>query len=167
MTRQTQLRWSQVKIGLLVLVALTILVAMIMNLEEGLGLLSRQSKFRAVVSHTQGLKVGGPVRMNGVDIGSSPAPCRSSPSRRQISCDRVRQTMPQPLRIIKLIASGVAFSAGMMRSPSFSRFSSSTRTIIRPARNSEIASSIVQNITNPRLPRSASTIIVRPALASR
>ena len=70
MTRQTQLRWSQVKIGLLVLVALTILVAMIMNLEEGLGLLSRQTKFRAVVSHTQGLKVGGPVRMNGVDIGN-------------------------------------------------------------------------------------------------
>ncbi|HET8580441.1 MAG TPA: MlaD family protein, partial [Nitrospiraceae bacterium] len=70
MSRQTQLRWSQVKIGLLVLVALTILVTMIMNLEEGLGLISKQTKFRAMVSHTQGLKVGGPVRMNGVDIGN-------------------------------------------------------------------------------------------------
>jgi phospholipid/cholesterol/gamma-HCH transport system substrate-binding protein len=70
MSRQSQLRWSQVKIGLLVLIALTVLVAMIMNLEEGLGLLSRQTKFRAVVDHTQGLKVGGPVRMNGVDIGN-------------------------------------------------------------------------------------------------
>ncbi len=57
MIRQTHLRWSQVKIGLLVLIALTVLVAMIMNLEEGLGLLSRQTKFRAVVDHTQGLKV--------------------------------------------------------------------------------------------------------------
>ncbi len=70
MSRQTQLRWSQVKIGLLVLIALTVLVTMIMNLEEGLGLLSRQTKFRAIVDHTQGLKVGGPVRMNGVDIGN-------------------------------------------------------------------------------------------------
>ncbi len=70
MTGQTQLRWSQVKVGLLVLVALTILVVMIMSLEEGMGLLVRQSKFRAVVPHTQSLKVGAPVRMNGVDIGN-------------------------------------------------------------------------------------------------
>ena len=86
--------------------------------------------------------------VNGVAIGSPPAPCGSKPSRLQIACERARQTMPQPLRIMKLIASGVARSAGMMRSPSFSRFSSSTSTIIRPARNSEIASSIEQNIRN-------------------
>ncbi|MBI3603226.1 MAG: MCE family protein, partial [Nitrospirae bacterium] len=70
MSRQRQLMWSQAKVGLLVLVALTILVIMIMNLEQGMGLISSQTKFRAVVPHTQGLKVGGPVRMNGVDIGN-------------------------------------------------------------------------------------------------
>src|SRR5579862_3248071 len=45
---------------------------------------------------------------------------------------------------MKLTASGVTFSAAMTRSPSFSRFSSSTSTIIRPARSSSRASSIVQ-----------------------
>ena len=70
MTRQSQLRWSQVRIGLLVVLAAAILVVMIMNLQQGVGLFSREERFRAIVSHTQGLKVGGPVRMNGVDVGN-------------------------------------------------------------------------------------------------
>ncbi|TAJ07110.1 MAG: MCE family protein [Nitrospirae bacterium] len=70
MNRQSQLHWAQVKVGMLVLVALAILIGVIMNLEEGMGLFARQVKFRATVVHTQGLKVGGPVRMNGVDIGN-------------------------------------------------------------------------------------------------
>src|SRR2546422_10583596 len=70
MSRYAQLRWAEVKVGLLVLVALTMLVVMIMSLEEGVGLPGGQDKFRAVVPHTQSLKVGAPVRMNGVDIGN-------------------------------------------------------------------------------------------------
>ncbi len=69
-SRQAQLKWSQLKVGLLVLAAVTILIVMIMNLEEGMGVITSQTKFRAIVDHTQGLKVGGPVRMNGVDIGN-------------------------------------------------------------------------------------------------
>jgi phospholipid/cholesterol/gamma-HCH transport system substrate-binding protein len=45
-------------------------VVMILNLEEGMGLISRQTQYRALVDHTQGLKVGSPVRMNGVDVGN-------------------------------------------------------------------------------------------------
>jgi len=70
MSQYAQLRWAEVKVGLLVLVALTILVVMIMSLEEGVGLPGSQYTFRAVVPHTQSLKVGAPVRMNGVDIGN-------------------------------------------------------------------------------------------------
>jgi phospholipid/cholesterol/gamma-HCH transport system substrate-binding protein len=70
MTRRDQVGWAQVKIGLLVMAALGFLIVMIMNLEEGLGLFARQTKFKAMVTHTQGLKIGGPVRMNGVDIGN-------------------------------------------------------------------------------------------------
>lgn len=69
-SRQTQLRWSQLKVGLLVLGAIGILIVMIMNLEEGMGVITNKTHFRAIVDHTQGLKVGGPVRMNGVDIGN-------------------------------------------------------------------------------------------------
>src|SRR5580692_3444635 len=44
---------------------------------------------------------------------------------------------------MKLIASGVISSAAMVRSPSFSRSSSSTTTTILPARKSSRASGIV------------------------
>src|SRR5580692_1670568 len=56
-----------------------------------------------------------------------------------------RQIRPRPNLVMKLMASGVTFSAAMVRSPSFSRSSSSTRTIIRPARISSSASSTVTN----------------------
>src|SRR5687767_13823376 len=46
---------------------------------------------------------------------------------------------------MKLMAAGVTFSAAMVRSPSFSRSSSSHRMIIFPAWMSWIASSIVLN----------------------
>ena len=51
-----------------------------------------------------------------------------------------RQTSPRPNLAMKLMASGVTFSAARVRSPSFSRSSSSTTTIMRPARISSIAS---------------------------
>ena len=46
---------------------------------------------------------------------------------------------------MKLMASGVTFSAAIVRSPSFSRSSSSTTMIIRPARMASMASSMVAN----------------------
>src|SRR3974377_1871500 len=46
---------------------------------------------------------------------------------------------------MKLMAAGGIFSAAITGPPSFSRSSSSTRTIIRPAFSSSIASGIVQN----------------------
>src|SRR5213596_1252045 len=70
MSRYAKLRWDEVKVGLLVLVALTMLVVMIMSLEKGVGLPGSQYQVRAVVPHTQSLKVGAPVRMNGVDVGN-------------------------------------------------------------------------------------------------
>src|SRR5579864_7059741 len=83
--------------------------------------------------------------VSGVAFGSVLAVMGSRCIRSQISGDIARQTMPQALCIMKLIASGVTFSAATMRSPSFSRYSSSTKTIMRPARKSKMASSIVQN----------------------
>ena len=62
-------------------------------------------------------------------------------ARRTSAPSSARQMSPRPKRAMKLIASGVTFSAAMQRSPSFSRFSSSTRTTIRPARISSRSSS--------------------------
>jgi hypothetical protein len=53
-----------------------------------------------------------------------------------------RQMRPRPCVAMKLMCSGVTRSAATIRSPSFSRSSSSIRTIIRPARISRSASSM-------------------------
>jgi hypothetical protein len=55
---------------------------------------------------------------------------------------KVRQIKPRPYFAMKLIASGVTSSAAMVRSPSFSRSSSSTRITILPRFISSIAASI-------------------------
>ena len=54
-------------------------------------------------------------------------------------------TIPRPCVTMKFRLSGVAFSAAMMKSPSFSRSASSTTITIFPARMSARASSIVAN----------------------
>jgi len=46
---------------------------------------------------------------------------------------------------MKLMASGVTFSAAIIRSPSFSRFSSSRMMINLPDWTSDMASSTLQN----------------------
>ena len=70
MPRYAHMKWSQLKVGLLVSVALTMMIIAIMNMSHGLTFISRQTELHALVNHTQGLKVGGPVRLNGVDIGN-------------------------------------------------------------------------------------------------
>src|SRR6187401_2859933 len=56
---------------------------------------------------------------------------------------------------MKLMASGVAICAGMTRSPSFSRSSSSTRMNMRPLRASSISSSGLERKPCFRRARSA------------
>src|SRR5512132_2113790 len=56
-----------------------------------------------------------------------------------------RQISPRPYFAMKLIAAGVAICAGMTRSPSFSRFSSSIRMNIRPLRASSMMSSMLDS----------------------
>ena len=72
------------------------------------------------------------------------AAIRSRPSSSQRSGVSARQISPRPSRAMKLIVSGVANSAAIVRSPSFSRSSSSQTITMRPARMSSIASSIVE-----------------------
>ena len=56
-----------------------------------------------------------------------------------------RQIRPRPCLAMKLIASGVTFSAAIVRSPSFSRSSSSTTMTISPRRIAATASSTAAN----------------------
>jgi hypothetical protein len=78
--------------------------------------------------------------------------CRRS-QRSRVS---VRQIRPRPKRAMKLMASGVTWSAASTRSPSFSRSSSSTRMTMRPARISATMSSTGEMATGARLAHAVS-----------
>ena len=65
-----------------------------------------------------------------------------SPSARTFSSSSVRQISPRPCLAMKLTAAGVTASAAIVRSPSFSRSSSSTRITILPLRISSISSAV-------------------------
>jgi hypothetical protein len=65
----------------------------------------------------------------------------SRPSWWAMSSDTGTQSMPPPSRTMKVTISGVIFSAAQMRSPSFSRSSSSVTMTMRPARMSAITDS--------------------------
>jgi phospholipid/cholesterol/gamma-HCH transport system substrate-binding protein len=62
--------WSQLKVGLVILVALAGVLVAILNLNEGLGVLIHRVTLRAALDDSQGLKVGAPVRMSGVSVGN-------------------------------------------------------------------------------------------------
>ena len=70
MRRPESRSWSQLKVGLVVMLALVGVLAAILNLNEGLGLLTHRTPLRAELDNSQGLKVGAPVRMSGVDVGN-------------------------------------------------------------------------------------------------
>jgi ABC-type Fe2+-enterobactin transport system substrate-binding protein len=68
-------------------------------------------------------------------------------SRSQTSGSSGMHTWPLPVEIMKLMISGVTFSAAQMKSPSFSRSSSSTTITTRPCRIASTAASTVENRT--------------------
>lgn len=70
MRRPNQTNWSQLKVGLVIVLALLGILVAIMNLNEGMGVFTLRSLFSARLDDSQGLKVGAPVRMSGVDVGN-------------------------------------------------------------------------------------------------
>ncbi len=70
MRRPTQTSWSQLKVGLVIVLAVLGILVAIMNLNEGMGVFTLRSLFSAHLDDSQGLKVGAPVRMSGVDVGN-------------------------------------------------------------------------------------------------
>jgi len=70
MRPRAQVRWLQLKVGLVIIAAVAGILVAIMNLNEGMGLFRQQATFRALVDDSHGIKVGAPVRLNGVDTGN-------------------------------------------------------------------------------------------------
>jgi len=67
---QKQLKWSQLRVGITVIVA-TLTLAFLLFLMSGTsGLFTRRITLKSYFDNAQGLRAGAPVRLNGVDVGN-------------------------------------------------------------------------------------------------
>jgi len=66
---QKQLKWSQLRVGLTVVFA-SITLAVLIFLMSGTGFLTRKIVLKSYFDNSGGLRVGAPVRLEGVDIGN-------------------------------------------------------------------------------------------------
>jgi phospholipid/cholesterol/gamma-HCH transport system substrate-binding protein len=67
---QKQLKWSQLKVGITVLVASVTLAVLLFLMSGTSGLFTSRITIRSYFDNAQGLRVGAPVRLQGVDIGN-------------------------------------------------------------------------------------------------
>jgi len=67
---QKQLKWSQLKVGLTVLVASITLAVLIFLMSGTGGWFTKKIILKSYFDNASGLRVGAPVRLNGVDIGN-------------------------------------------------------------------------------------------------
>lgn len=70
MPSQKQLQWSQLRVGLTVIFASAVLVALIFLMSNTTGLFTRKIVLHSYFDNASGLRVGAPVRLDGVDIGN-------------------------------------------------------------------------------------------------
>jgi phospholipid/cholesterol/gamma-HCH transport system substrate-binding protein len=67
---EKQVRWSELRVGITVLVALITLAVLIFLMTGTTGLFTKKIRIRAFADNAAGLRVGAPVRLEGVDIGN-------------------------------------------------------------------------------------------------
>jgi len=65
-----QLRWSQLRVGITVVVGAVVLMILIFLLSGEIGIFSTKLTFKAYFDNSEGLKVGAPVALQGVTIGN-------------------------------------------------------------------------------------------------
>ncbi len=70
MPSEKQIRWSQLRVGLTVLFSLATLAVLIFVMTGTTGLFTKKILVRAYLDNAGGLRVGAPVRLEGVDIGN-------------------------------------------------------------------------------------------------
>jgi phospholipid/cholesterol/gamma-HCH transport system substrate-binding protein len=67
---QQEVQWSQLKVGLLVIVAVAVLVGLIFLMSGNTGFFTGKIAVRSYFENSSGLKVGAPVNLEGVTIGN-------------------------------------------------------------------------------------------------
>jgi phospholipid/cholesterol/gamma-HCH transport system substrate-binding protein len=67
---QKQLRWSQLRVGITVIVASVTLAVLLFLMSGTTGLFTRRILLRSYFDNAEGLRAGAPVRLSGVDVGN-------------------------------------------------------------------------------------------------
>jgi phospholipid/cholesterol/gamma-HCH transport system substrate-binding protein len=67
---QKQLKWSQLRVGITVIVATLTLAVLLFLMSGTSGIFTRRITLKSYFDNAQGLRAGAPVRLNGVDIGN-------------------------------------------------------------------------------------------------
>ncbi len=70
MPSQQEVQWSQLKVGVLVIVAMAALTALIFLMSRTTGIFTGKITLRSYFENSAGLKVGAPVNLEGVTIGT-------------------------------------------------------------------------------------------------
>jgi phospholipid/cholesterol/gamma-HCH transport system substrate-binding protein len=70
MPSQKQLHWSELRVGITVVVAAITLAVLIFLMTSAQGLFTRKLQFRVYFDNAEGLRNGAPVRLQGVDVGN-------------------------------------------------------------------------------------------------
>ncbi len=70
MPSQKQLKWSQLKVGITVIVASVTLGILLLLMSGSTGLFTTRITIKSYFDNAQGLRIGAPVRLSGVDIGN-------------------------------------------------------------------------------------------------
>ena len=70
MPSQKQIKWSQLRVGLTVIFASLVLALLLFLMSGTSGFLSHRITLVSFFDNAEGLRVGAPVRLSGVDIGN-------------------------------------------------------------------------------------------------
>ncbi|MFY9743856.1 MAG: MlaD family protein [Candidatus Sulfotelmatobacter sp.] len=70
MPSQKQLKWSQLKVGVTVVIASVVLAILLFLMSGTTGLFTKRITLYSYFDNASGLRVGAPVRLSGVDIGN-------------------------------------------------------------------------------------------------
>ena len=70
MPSQKQLKWSQLRVGITVIVASVTLALLLFLMSGTTGIFTQRITLKSYFDNAQGLRVGAPVRLSGVDIGN-------------------------------------------------------------------------------------------------
>ena len=142
---QKEIQWSQLKVGILVMVAVAVLIGLVFLMSSSTGgLFSRKLTLRSYFQNASGIKGGAPVTLEGVTIGNV-TKVRIVPSRNPTPVEVTMQMSEKTAYALHTDSTTSIQQAGVL-GDSYVDISSERATGPQPANNAELTSRSVPSI---------------------